>query len=147
MQANELSELFKLVDKDGGGTISHDEFHELLHSMSVKPTSADLELIYEEIDKDGDGTIQYSEFLSFMSNPGIRGESGITTLKSFKALEGVGQGPFLEGTTKKLWPHGKLHRDDLVVALMTYIPDKIKTQKEALDLIKHVRHFLCTNIH
>ncbi len=107
--------------------------------MSVKPTSADLELIYEEIDKDGDGTIQYSEFLSFMSNPGIRGESGINTLKLFKTLEGVGAETTLEGNTKKLWPHGRLHKEDLVVALMTYIPDKIKSQKEALDLIKHVR--------
>lgn len=54
----ELCELFKIVDRDGGGTISIDEFLELLLSMSVKPTAQQISLLFQQIDLDHSGTIE-----------------------------------------------------------------------------------------
>ena len=54
-EAHELHELFKLVDRDGGGSISHEEFIELLSTMSVRPTPEEMELMYKELDQDEDG--------------------------------------------------------------------------------------------
>jgi len=67
---HELRELFRVVDKDGGGSITQEEFIELLHSLNVRPSALMMEAIYGELDSDNDGVVKYDEFLKFMINPG-----------------------------------------------------------------------------
>jgi len=57
---------FNLFDKDGSGTISPEEFLEILKNMGQVMTSEQAEEIIKELDADGSGEIDFGEFISFM---------------------------------------------------------------------------------
>ena len=61
-----MSQVFKMFDKDGSGTISRDEIKEFF-SMSADGNSDEfvMELV-EEVDKNGDGEISFPEFKDMM---------------------------------------------------------------------------------
>ena len=62
----ELREIFSLVDKDGGGTISKMELGELLMTLGIRATNDDLDLMIREVDIDGSGEIDFGEFIQVM---------------------------------------------------------------------------------
>ena len=68
----ELAELFRLVDRDGGGTVSMDEFLELLHSIAVKPTPHEIQLLFNELDDNHNGVVEIQEFMDFMQDTSIK---------------------------------------------------------------------------
>lgn len=55
--------IFKMIDKDGGGDLDEGELKRALASMGEKLTDADIKDIVDEIDVNGDGTIDLNEFM------------------------------------------------------------------------------------
>lgn len=62
-EISEFREIFNLVDKDGGGTITKDELGELMDTLGIETTAEELELMINEIDSSGDGHIDFEEFV------------------------------------------------------------------------------------
>lgn len=47
----EFREIFNLVDKDGGGSISKVELGELMETLGIEATQEDIEAMIAEVDK------------------------------------------------------------------------------------------------
>lgn len=58
---------FSLFDKDGGGTISHDEIKEILMRDQKIDENVWKEIV-KEVDADGNGEIDFEEFEVMMKN-------------------------------------------------------------------------------
>lgn len=56
---SEFREIFNVVDRDGGGTITTGELGGLLETLGVNATSEEINLLVEEIDKDHNGEIDF----------------------------------------------------------------------------------------
>eukprot|EP00947_MAST-08B_sp_MAST-8B-sp1_P000538 g538.t1 len=58
------ADLFKKMDKDGGGTITRDEFNNVLRDLGVKHVQDDaIQSLFDALDVDGGGTISYQEVI------------------------------------------------------------------------------------
>jgi len=57
---------FKLLDKDGNGTLSISELQEVFTNLNFKFTEDQLKKMVAAIDKDGDGQIDLDEFMVMM---------------------------------------------------------------------------------
>jgi Ca2+-binding EF-hand superfamily protein len=58
-ELREFKEIFDLVDKDGGGTISRDELKKLMETLGVKALEEQLDQMMSEVDVDGSGDIDF----------------------------------------------------------------------------------------
>ncbi|KAG2447873.1 hypothetical protein HYH02_007329 [Chlamydomonas schloesseri] len=65
----DLKEVFDLMDKDKGGTLSIDEVKGLMELLGMKVRQEELEAMIAEIDNSGDGNIDFNEFLQVMAKP------------------------------------------------------------------------------
>merc|ERR1712106_754593 len=63
----ELTEAFRIYDKEGQGFITNETLKEILREIDNKLTEADLDGIIEEVDEDGSGTMDLDEFMEMMS--------------------------------------------------------------------------------
>lgn len=63
-----------MLDKDGDGKVSADEFKELMATIGVNFTDEKAAQAIEMMDQDGDGLVTLDELASYMSTPGGRGE-------------------------------------------------------------------------
>jgi len=63
----ELTEAFRIYDKEGQGFITNDTLKEILREIDPKLTESDLDGIIEEVDEDGSGTMDLDEFMEMMS--------------------------------------------------------------------------------
>ena len=131
-EAAELADLFRLVDKDGGGTISMDEFLELLQSMSVRPSIHEMQLLYEEIDGNGNGAIEMDEFMAFMDDSRISNKCGRDELlAAFAMFEDYAAHSASTTTSTAATTAQSTHRDehvrreDVMAAVMEYASDHI----------------------
>jgi Ca2+-binding EF-hand superfamily protein len=52
-QIAEYKEIFQLVDRDGGGTISKDELGDLMATLGIRASPEELDLMLAEVDSDG----------------------------------------------------------------------------------------------
>lgn len=120
----EFREIFRLVDKDGSGSITRDELQGLMRTLSISASQAELELMISEIDTDGDGSICYDEFRAVMS----RKVSASYTPAEVKAAFRVFQGSA---------PEGHIKIDTLERALSVYGADRL-TQAQVTDLINQL---------
>jgi len=66
-QNEELTEAFKIFDKDGNGLISRDELEQVMRSLGERLTTEEVVEMINEADIDGDGQIDYKEFVNMMS--------------------------------------------------------------------------------
>jgi calmodulin len=66
-QLNDFREIFRLVDLDGGGSISPEELSELMAMLGISVTKEELDDMINEIDEDGDGDISFEEFVAVMT--------------------------------------------------------------------------------
>jgi Ca2+-binding EF-hand superfamily protein len=64
----DLLEAFKAADKDGTGTLSREEFAEVLGKMAQFDTPEKVAAAVERADKDGSGAICYKEFHTFAND-------------------------------------------------------------------------------
>ena len=67
LQKNKLLQAFKSFDKDGGGSISIDEFKEAVDKEGQIPDSKWL-AVFSEVDDDGSGEINFEEFTEMMES-------------------------------------------------------------------------------
>lgn len=58
-----ISRSFKIMDKDGSGQLSHDEFSQAMRSYRICSDETELQSIFEIFDHDHSGQISYNEFL------------------------------------------------------------------------------------
>ena len=62
----EYMESFRIIDKDGDGTISVKELSTMLHQLGLQPTEDEVQKMFNDVDTDGNGTIDFDEFLAMM---------------------------------------------------------------------------------
>merc|ERR1712243_494431 len=60
------SEAFRILDKEGKGTIDSEVLKEILMALDESFTHADVDEIVDEIDEDGSGAVDYEEFKAVM---------------------------------------------------------------------------------
>ena len=59
----EFREIFKLVDRDGSGTITKEELAELMETLGIDATQEEVDMMISEIDTDDNGSIDFDEFV------------------------------------------------------------------------------------
>lgn len=59
----ELTDAFKMFDKDGNDLISANEIRSVMASLGEKLTEEEVKDMIDDIDQDGDGHINYEEFI------------------------------------------------------------------------------------
>jgi calmodulin len=57
-EEQEFREIFNLVDLDGGGSISKTELGQLFHTLNLRVTPQELDLMVHEIDENNDGEVR-----------------------------------------------------------------------------------------
>lgn len=62
----DIKETFKVVDRDGGGTISRDEMVLLLKNLNISASDNDINRLMKEADQDNSGEIDYNELINIM---------------------------------------------------------------------------------
>jgi calmodulin len=55
----EFREIFNLVDRDGGGSITKEELGELMDTLGIDATPEEIDLMINEIDQDSNGEIDF----------------------------------------------------------------------------------------
>ena len=58
-ELSEFREIFNLVDRDNGGTITKEELAELLETLGIETSSDELGIMINEIDQDNNGEIDF----------------------------------------------------------------------------------------
>ena len=83
----EFREIFNLVDKDGGGTITKEELADLMDTLRIPSKLDEIELMISEIDKDKSGSIDFEEFVMVMSRKVNTNYTADQIKRSFKLFE------------------------------------------------------------
>lgn len=65
--AQELKREFALVDVDGDGRVSFQEFKRLLEDLDAGMSESDVRIGFREVDSDHDGLIDCQEFIEWWS--------------------------------------------------------------------------------
>jgi calcium-binding protein CML len=65
---------FAMLDKDGDGRVSADEFKELMAQIGVTFTDETAAKAIKMMDADGDGLVSLEELATYMSTPGAHQE-------------------------------------------------------------------------
>mmetsp|Transcript_17180 Transcript_17180/g.23741 ORF Transcript_17180/g.23741 Transcript_17180/m.23741 type:complete len:212 (+) Transcript_17180:329-964(+) len=78
-----LTQAFTFFDRNGDGSISTQEFEEVMTELGDKLTREECQLFIKLIDKDGDDQVQFGEFLSALKKDSM---AGIMNSESVKAL-------------------------------------------------------------
>lgn len=120
----EFREIFSLVDKDGGGTISKDELGELMDTLGIDTSPEDIDYMIAEIDQDGTGEIDFEEFVTVMSRKVNATYTSVQVKSAFKLFEAGG-------------PVGYVKSETLKKALCTYGSEKL-TEEQANDLVNQL---------
>jgi len=60
---------FAMLDKDGDGRVSADEFKELMGTLGVNFTDENAARAIAMMDTDGDGLVSLEELATYMSSP------------------------------------------------------------------------------
>ncbi|KRX07897.1 hypothetical protein PPERSA_10285 [Pseudocohnilembus persalinus] len=63
MEENQVKEIFNKIDKDGNGTISFEEFSEILKELNIDLTQYKVKKIFRQLDINKDEKVSYQEFL------------------------------------------------------------------------------------
>jgi calmodulin len=120
----EFREIFSLVDKDGGGTISKDELGELMDTLGIDASPEDIDYMIAEIDQDGTGEINFEEFVTVMSRKVNATYTSDQVKRAFKLFEAGG-------------PTGYVKAETLKRALCTYGSEKL-SEEQANDLVNQL---------
>ena len=55
----EFREIFALVDRNGGGTVTRDKLGELMNIVGIETKPREIDLLVGEVDRNGDGAIGF----------------------------------------------------------------------------------------
>ncbi|CAM9248217.1 unnamed protein product, partial [Discosporangium mesarthrocarpum] len=120
----EFREIFNLVDKDGGGSITKEELGELMDTLGIDATPEEIDLMIDEIDQDNNGEIDFEEFVAVMSRKVNASYSADQVKGAFKVFEGNA-------------PPGHIKIESIIKALTTYGNEKL-TMEQAQDLVSQL---------
>ena len=120
----EFREIFNLVDKDGGGSITKHELADLMETLGIEASSDEIDFMINEIDTDGNGDIDFEEFVEVMSRKVNATYTSDQVKVAFKVFEAPHQPGFIKP-------------DALVKALCTYGKEKL-TEDQAEDLVSQL---------
>eukprot|EP00944_MAST-04C_sp_MAST-4C-sp1_P001843 g1843.t1 len=120
----QFREIFDLVDKDKGGSISRDELGELMDTLGIRASKEEIDLMINEIDEDNNGEIDFEEFVAVMSRKVNANYTSAEVKSAFKAFE-------MDGSS------GYVTIDSLRKALMSYGTEKLSLQ-QANDLLSQL---------
>lgn len=67
LEEHQYEAAFKVFDKNGDGSISHDEMKTVMKELGDEMTEQEIDDLIEEADEDGDGEIDYDEFCKMMT--------------------------------------------------------------------------------
>ncbi|KAI8811374.1 hypothetical protein BJ742DRAFT_139792 [Cladochytrium replicatum] len=127
-ELQELKEIFALVDKDHGGTISKEELAILMKTLGLRASKVELETMMNEIDIHGTGEIDFEAFVGAMSRKVQTTLTAEDLRRSFRVFDDLD--PAHDGTLTM----------NMLVKILTDYGDKDKrlTREEAEDLINQV---------
>eukprot|EP00947_MAST-08B_sp_MAST-8B-sp1_P000093 g93.t1 len=91
-EISEFREIFDLVDKDKGGSISKEELSDLMDTLGINATHEEIDLMINEIDDDNNGEIDFDEFVAVMSRKVNTTYTAEEVKNSFKLFERDGDG-------------------------------------------------------
>ena len=122
----EFREIFNLVDRDGGGTITKEELGELMDTLGIDATPEEIDLMINEIDQDSNGEIDFEEFVAVMSRKVNATYTSSQVKSAFKIFE--------TATGESSCPAGHIKVDTLIKSLTTYGTEKL-TEEQAIELV------------
>jgi calmodulin len=117
----EFQEIFNLVDRDGGGSITAAELGELMDTLGIDATPDEIDAMIKEIDQDGNGDIDFEEFVAVMSRKVNATYTADQVKNAFRVFESN-------------TPAGHVRAEGLMRALCTYGVEKL-TPEQADDLV------------
>eukprot|EP00899_Mesostigma_viride_P000351 jgi/Mesvir1/10316/Mv06178-RA.1 len=125
----EFREVFDLVDRDRGGTISPEEVQELMCLLGMNPSQDDVIAIIQEIDEDGNGEVDFEEFLLVMAGQQNTKYNKADIKKAFKLFADYPSESKISVERLKNsilhYCHEKIAEDDLVALIEQLgVPDK-----------------------
>jgi calcium-binding protein CML len=132
----DLTEVFKIFDKNGDGKISQAELGLTLLSLGEKPTAEELHRMVKEVDADGDGEIDLKEFI-YLNTVGLGGadeENGDGHGASAASIRDAIQDAFQVFDLDK---NGFISADELLKVL-TGLGDNQLTLDDCRNMIKSV---------
>ena len=120
-----INKAFRFIDKDGSGSLSHDELKSVLESSGYKIDNETFGGVLEIFDADGSGSIEYNEFLEHAKTIMQSGETdaGMGVQLSMKESLNRGRG----GPAIQLGDEGKAGTGNtkVVGAALRYLCEKI----------------------
>lgn len=125
-ELKEYREIFNLVDKNQGGTISRMEFQELMETLGIESQEETIDVIVNSMDNDGDGEICFEEFVAVMSQKVQVDYTPQQVKNSFKVFQGNNS------------PPGYIHVSSLLNALTHYSTSKTMSMSDAKELVKQL---------
>lgn len=120
----EFREIFHLVDRDGGGTITQEELGELMDTLGIDASPEEIDQMIKEIDQDSNGEIDFDEFVAVMSRKVSATYTADQVKSAFRVFEGSS-------------PEGYVKVEALARALCHDGSDKL-TREQADDLISQL---------
>mgnify|MGYP006099656399 CR=1 FL=1 len=113
-ELSEFREIFDLVDKDKGGSISSTELTELMSTLGINASQEEIRAMVAEIDTDGNGDIDFDEFVAVMSRKVNADYSSKDVKRAFRTFA-LGQPNgyvSLESVKEALMQHGTVKLND-----------------------------------
>ncbi|KAM7534412.1 hypothetical protein Aperf_G00000108375 [Anoplocephala perfoliata] len=80
-QLEDLRDIFNCFDLDGNGTISKEEFAQILSVCNLDPSSAQIKLLMSQVDINGDGQIAFDEFVECFGAKELTSAPDVATLQ------------------------------------------------------------------
>jgi len=124
-EEREFKEIFNLVDKDHGGSISKVELGQLMETLAISASQQEIDMMVSEIDKNNDGEIQFEEFVAVMSRKVQASYTADEVKAAFKVFENGA-------------PPGYIKVDTLERALKTYGSDRL-SKEQVQELLNQVK--------
>jgi calmodulin len=123
-EISEFKDIFNLVDRAGRGFIDKEQLSELMDTLGIDATPAEVDIMLSEIDVDGNNEIDFDEFVAVMSRKVNANYSADQVKNAFKVFEGIN-------------PSGFVRAEALIRALCIYGKEKL-TEEQAAELVSQL---------
>ena len=122
-KVEEYRDAFELFDKDGSGTITVEELHNVITSMGQKCTLQNAKDMIKEVDTDENETIELGEFIEMMEKKSKQDKGKDELLEAFKTFDKNGDGKISHSELKIVMKNMGSNMDDAEIAMMITAAD------------------------